>query len=56
MKKTYVIDTNTIQETIKYFKQERNKHTAPFRPYYDLAIEALEAAAGNRLAGERWGN
>ena len=27
---------------IKYFKREKNKHTEPYRPFYDAAILALE--------------
>ena len=34
---------NIVPKTaIDYFKQERNKHTEPYRPFYDAAIEALE--------------
>lgn len=34
---------NIVPKTaIEYFKQERNKHTEPYRPFYDAAIEALE--------------
>lgn len=30
---------------LEYFKNERNKHTEPYRPFYDEAIDALEKRA-----------
>ena len=36
------LETSILQSAIEYFKSEQTKHTAPFRPYYDLVSELLD--------------